>query len=87
MSTAQLSHTTPYSVSSRLRAWISRRPLSSFFALAFTFTWPWLIADALGSRGVIPFRLRLGGPGIVLVLMMSYGPTVAALIATWATEG
>ncbi|MDQ5853289.1 MAG: CPBP family intramembrane metalloprotease [Chloroflexota bacterium] len=87
MSTALVSHTTPYGGSSSLRAWITCRPLSSFVVLAFVLTWPWLIADALGSRGLIPFRLTLSGPGIVLVLLMSYGPTFAALIATWATEG
>ena len=87
MSTVQLSRTTTYGTSSCLRTWIMRRPLASFFVLAFALTWPWLIADALGSRGLIPFRLMLSRPGIVLVLLMSYGPTFAALITAWATEG
>ena len=55
MSTTQLSRTTTYGTSSRLRTLIMRRPLASFFVLAFALTWPWLIADALGSRGLIAF--------------------------------
>jgi membrane protease YdiL (CAAX protease family) len=55
--------------------------------LAFGISWLFLIADALGSHDLIPFRLSLSGPAIILVLLMSYGPTLAALIVTWAIEG
>jgi membrane protease YdiL (CAAX protease family) len=58
-----------------------------FFALAFGLTWPLLIADALGSHGVIPFRLAFSGPGIVVTLLVGYGPTLAALIVTGITDG
>lgn len=70
-----------------LRSIISRHPLTAFFLLAFGLTWPFLIADALGSRGLIPFRLSLEGPGIAVVILMGYGPTFAALIASGVTGG
>src|SRR5690349_8812442 len=72
---------------SPLKRFIIRHSLSVFFGLAFGISWLFLVADALGSRGLIPFRLTLSGPGLLLALLMSYGPTLAALIVTWATEG
>lgn len=66
---------------------IARRPLASFMVLAFGLTWSFLIADALGARGIIPFRLTLSGPGLALALLMSYGPTIAALVVAGATQG
>jgi hypothetical protein len=63
------------------RGLIAHRPLVAFFALAFGLAWSLLIADALGQRGIIPFRLTLSGPGLILALLMSYAPTLAALIA------
>jgi membrane protease YdiL (CAAX protease family) len=71
----------------RLRVWVARRPLPVFFALAFGLSWSFLLADALGERGVIPFRLTLSGPGLALTLLMSYGPTIAAMFVCWATDG
>jgi hypothetical protein len=47
---------------------IRRVPLVSFFGLACAFTWLFLIADALGSRGLIPFRLATQGPGIAITV-------------------
>jgi membrane protease YdiL (CAAX protease family) len=79
--TAQRASTSP------LKRFIARHPLWVFFGLAFGVSWLFLIADGLGSYGVIPFRLTLSGSGIILVLVMSYGPTIAALIVTWLTEG
>jgi membrane protease YdiL (CAAX protease family) len=66
---------------------LARWPLASFFALAFGLTWSFLLADVLGARGLIPFRLTLSGPGLILALLMSYGPTLAALLVAGATEG
>ena len=68
-----------------LKGLIIRHPLVAFFVLAFGLSWSFLIADALGYYGLIPFRLTLSGPGLVLALIMSYGPTFAALIVTWVT--
>lgn len=66
---------------------LARRPLVAFFALAFGLTWLFLLADALGARGLIPFRLTLSGPGLILALLMSYGPSIAALLVAGTTEG
>ncbi len=66
---------------------IARHPLLVFFGLAFGISWSFMIADGFGSYGLIPFRLTLSGPGLILTLLMSYGPTFAALIVTWATQG
>lgn len=66
---------------------VQRYPLISFFILATGLTWPFLIADALGSWGIIPFRLPASGPGILLSLLMAYCPTIAAVMVLGATEG
>jgi membrane protease YdiL (CAAX protease family) len=77
-------HVIPGSFKSFIRRW----PLPAFFVLAFGLTWPLLIADALGSHGLLPFRLAVSGPGIVVtVLVVGYGPTLAALIVTGITDG
>lgn len=68
-------------------ALIRRFPLASFLVLAFAFTWVFLIADALGSRGWIPFRLATEGPGLVITLLTGYGPTIAALIVAGTLGG
>jgi membrane protease YdiL (CAAX protease family) len=66
---------------------VQRHPLAAFILLAFGLSWPFLIADALGSRGLIPFRLPLSGPGILITLFMAYTPTIAAFIVTGMTGG
>jgi membrane protease YdiL (CAAX protease family) len=65
----------------------ARRPLLWFFVLAFGLSWPLLLLDFLGSRGLIPFRLSLSGPGLALTLLMAYAPTLAALVVVGATAG
>lgn len=70
-----------------LRTVITRSPLLAFFALAFLFTWPFLIADALGSFGLIPFRLVTSGPGVLITILMGYGPTFAALLVSAVIGG
>jgi len=65
-----------------LRAVARRWPLTTFFVLAFAFSWIFLIADALGSHGILPFRIPL--PGLIV---MGYGPTFAAVLTTLVTEG
>lgn len=73
--------------STALSGWLSRHRLLAFFVLAFGLTWPFMIADALGSSGLFPFRLTFEGSGIILVLLMSFGPTFATLVITGATNG
>lgn len=61
---------------------IQKYPLVSFFVLAIGLTWIFMITDALGSHGILPFRLPLP-----LMLVMGYMPTVAAVIVTQQTKG
>lgn len=61
---------------------MKRHPLLLFFVLAFALTWPLLIAEALGSRGILSFRLPFP-----FLLFMAYGPTIAALLVTGFNEG
>jgi membrane protease YdiL (CAAX protease family) len=68
-------------------AWIKQHQLLVFFVLAFAFTWPFMLVDALGSYGLLPFRITLAGPGVLLVVLMGYGPTFSALAVTGATDG
>jgi uncharacterized protein len=61
---------------------IKKYPLGSFFCLAIGSTWIFMIVDALGSYGIIPFRLPLP-----LMIVMGYMPTLAALLVTAETKG
>jgi uncharacterized protein len=61
---------------------LRRYPLTAFFILAYALTWPYMIVDALGSHGLLPFRLP-----VLLFIPMGYGPTFAALIVTGALAG
>ncbi len=71
-----------YSDAPGLNKFLQRHSLSIFFVLVFALTWPFLIADALGSHGHFSFRLS-----VPLMLVMSYMPTVAALVMTAALGG
>lgn len=75
------------SIQTTRATFVQKYPLMTFFLLALGSTWPLLIADALGSWGLIPFRLPLSGPGILLTILMGYCPTIAALIVTGMTRG
>ncbi len=66
---------------------VQKYPLASFFVLAIGLTWPFLIADVLGSWDMISFRMPASGPGILLSLLMAYCPTIAAVIVLAITEG
>lgn len=61
---------------------MKRYPLFMFFLLAFAFSWPIMIIDALGSQGVFDFRVPL-----LLLIVMGYGPTIAALLVTGFNDG
>jgi len=61
---------------------IRRHPLVSFFVLAIGLTWIFMITDALGSQGILPFRLPLP-----LMIVMGYMPTLAAVIVVGTTQG
>jgi membrane protease YdiL (CAAX protease family) len=61
---------------------IRKYPLPVFFMLAIGLTWIFMIADALGSQGILPFRLPLP-----LMIIMGYMPTLAAVIVVGKTQG
>jgi len=63
-------------------SFIQKYPLVGFFLLAFSLTWIFMITDALGSHQILPFRLPL-----LLLIVMGYMPTLAAVIVTRATKG
>jgi len=71
----------------RLTTWVKTHALLVYFLLTFGLTWPIMLAEVLGSRGVIPFRLTLAGPGLLLTLFVAYGPTIAALLVTGVLSG
>lgn len=70
-----------------LRGWIKAHALLAYVLLTFGLTWPFMLAEVLGSRGVIPFRLTFAGTGLLLILFVAYGPTIAALLITGLTSG
>jgi membrane protease YdiL (CAAX protease family) len=74
--------TAPPMAASPLNQLIRRYPLTAFFVLAYALSWPYMIVDALGSHGLLAFRLPM-----LLWIPMGYGPTFAALIVTGALAG
>ena len=74
--------TAPPMAASPLNQLIRRYPLTAFFVLAYALSWPYMIVDALGSHGLLGFRLPM-----LLWIPMGYGPTFAALIVTGALVG
>jgi membrane protease YdiL (CAAX protease family) len=64
------------------KTFVQQHELAVFFVLAFAFSWFFMIIDALGSHGVLPFRLP-----IVLLVVMGYMPTLAAVIVTGISSG
>lgn len=62
------------------QSFVVKYEISILFVLVLAFTWPFLIVDALGSHGILPFRVP-----VALWLVMGYMPTLAAVIVTsWA---
>lgn len=61
---------------------MKRYPLLLFFLIAFALSWPIMIIDMLGSQGVSDYRVP-----IPFLVIMGYGPTIAALIMTGLLEG
>ncbi|MCE7985006.1 MAG: CPBP family intramembrane metalloprotease [Caldilinea sp. CFX5] len=70
-----------------VKGWLHRHPLLAYVLLTFGLTWPFMLAEVLGSRGLIPFRLTFAGTGLLLILFVAYGPTIAALLITGLTSG
>jgi membrane protease YdiL (CAAX protease family) len=72
----------PASLPGRRANWLERFPLISFFVLAFAFSWAIMVPMILDSRGIIAFK-----PPIPVLILMGYGPTLAALVVTAAVAG
>lgn len=70
-----------------LTTWVKQHALWAYFFCTIGLAWPVMIAEVLGSRGLIPFRLTLSGVSLLLTLSMAYSPTIAALLVTGMTEG
>lgn len=70
-----------------LAVWVKQHALLAYILLTFGLTWPVMLAEVLGSWGLIPFRLTLAGTGLLLTLGVGYGPTLAALIVTGLISG
>ena len=60
----------------------TRYPVAVFFLLAIGLTWILMIVDALGSQGILPFRLPLP-----LMIVMGYMPTLATVMVVGKTQG
>jgi hypothetical protein len=67
---------------------LARRPLTSFFVLAYALSWlgwsPWFLSEA--GMGLLPFD---GGQfsTFLNIAALVLGPTLSAFVVTGATEG
>lgn len=64
-------------------SFVHRHTLLVFFILVFLFTWPLQVVDALGSYGILSFRVSI----IFQIIFVAYMPTVAAVLVTGISEG
>lgn len=65
-----------------MQTWIRKHHLFIYFALAYTFSWTFMVPVALSARGIIPINIP---PAFYYVA--SCGPAVSALIVTVLLEG
>jgi membrane protease YdiL (CAAX protease family) len=65
-----------------MRTFTRRHPLIAFFALAFVIAWAILIPSVLASYGLISLPAAT-----LLLLIMGYGPTIAAILVSGAVGG
>src|SRR5215203_6166145 len=72
-----------------LKALLARYPLTSFFVMAFAFSWivwsPWVLSEA--GAGLLPFQLPDWTTGILTPAAILLGPTLSGFIMTGITEG
>ncbi len=60
----------------------SPNPLLSFFVLAFALTWAYWIPSAMASRGLTSEK-----PSDLRGIVAGYGPAIAAIVVTYASQG
>ncbi|KJL32289.1 CPBP family intramembrane glutamic endopeptidase [Microbacterium azadirachtae] len=67
------------------RGLLARHPLTSYFVIAYLFSWLIEVPVALSAQGVLP---ALPKPAIAIaVVAATFGPTVGAFVMTGVTEG
>jgi hypothetical protein len=80
--------TTPAQPASARQGLLARHPLVSYFLLAFAFTWALLFSVLLSKDGLglLPYGVS---PALASAIVPAglFGPSLAALIVTAATEG
>jgi membrane protease YdiL (CAAX protease family) len=59
-------------------------PVTSFLALTFLWTWLWWTPLAISLKGEMTTNIPLT---LSLVLIGAFGPTLSAILVTWAQEG
>jgi uncharacterized protein len=68
---------------------LARRPLVSFFVMAYAFSWlvwsPWVLGQ--DGAGLLPFKFSHAASGHLLTAGIIAGPTLSAFIMTATTEG
>lgn len=68
---------------------LARYPLTSFFVMAYAFTWivwvPWVLGQ--DGAGLLPIKISQAASGYLNAAAILAGPTVAALIMTGTIEG
>ena len=68
------------------RGLIARHPLTSFFVIAYAFSWLIEVPIALAAAGILP--VTLPRPVLTIgIVAATFGPTVSAFIMTGLTEG
>ncbi|HJZ54002.1 MAG TPA: type II CAAX endopeptidase family protein [Gemmataceae bacterium] len=70
------------------QGWLARRPLVSYFLIAFAFTWVLLFSVLLSEDGLglLPYAVSPTLARLIVPLSLM-GPSLAALLVTAATEG
>ena len=68
---------------------LARYPLTSFFVMAYAFTWivwvPWVLGQ--DGVGLLPIKIGQAASGYLNAAAILAGPTLAAFIMTATTEG
>jgi membrane protease YdiL (CAAX protease family) len=87
---ATLTRVTPAPARSRLAQLVVRRPLVSYFALAYAISWGLVLPMTLSRNigiGLLPYDLPDALSLALFILASVIGPNVAALIVTGLTDG
>ena len=68
---------------------LAGHPLTSFFVMAFAFSWlvwsPWVLSE--DGAGLLPYKLADAASGLLNAAAILLGPTLSGFIMTGVTEG